>query len=66
MKGFFWGVFSGTALLTSRFISSPVTKAKRSAILTLILMRDFKIGNITGEYPKLVYTTQVNSAFRAR
>ena len=31
-------VFSGTALSTSRFISSSVTKANRSAILTLILM----------------------------
>ena len=31
-------VFSGTALSTCRFISSSVTKANRSAILTLILM----------------------------
>ena len=31
-------VFSGTALSTSRFISSSVTKANRSATLTLILM----------------------------
>ena len=31
-------VFSGTALSTSRFISSSVTKANRSAILTLSLM----------------------------
>ena len=60
MKWIFWCFSSGTALSTSRFISSSVTKANRSAILTLILMWDlnpwsrfWKLWNIIGEYPRI-------------
>jgi len=42
-------LFSGIALSTSTFISS-VTKANRSPILTLILMRDLKSVLKIGEY----------------
>ena len=53
-------MLSGTALSTCRFISSSVTKANCSAILTIILMWDLnpwsrfqKLGNIIGEYPRI-------------
>jgi len=43
-------LFSGITLSTSTFISSSVTKANRSTILTLILMRDLKSVLKIGEY----------------
>ena len=47
-------VFSGTALSSSRFIFSPVTKANRYVILALILLKDFlKRGISLGYFPVL-------------
>ena len=57
-------LFSGTSLSTSRFISSSVTKANRSPILTFVLIAnltllevfeigEYHLGNILGYSPVL-------------